>query len=230
MRRILYVEDEVSLATIVKESLETEGYQVDLADSENEAMKLYHTHSPNIIILDIMLRSGSGYSFARTLRKTDKSTPVIFLSAKSQVKDVIEGFETGGNDYVRKPFSTKELLARIKVLLNDDRQLTDDSKKTHLYTIGRFAFDALNQKLKCAEHVKFLTARESMLLELLCRHRDQLVPKQTILLEIWEDDSFFNSRSMDVFISRLRKHLKWDPEVRIINIRGMGYKLICPGE
>jgi DNA-binding response OmpR family regulator len=224
--QLLLVEDEPSLALIIVDSLEREGFAVRHYTEAEAALKHYYEARPDLLILDVMLPKSNGYEIAKTIRSTDQQTPILFLTAKSKAKDVVAGFKAGGNDYLKKPFGIEELVVRIQVLLNDQRLLIDRSEAQHQYQIGQYSFDSHHQSLQLEESVQQLTGRESALLQLFCQHQNQLLPKKSILLEIWGDDSFFNSRSMDVFISKLRKHLSEDPAVQIINVRGAGYKLV----
>ena len=221
------MEDEPSLAMILVDSMEAEGFQVWHCSSVSEGLKCYFEVNPDLLVLDVMLAKSSGFEMAKTIRNTDKLTPILFLTAKSKVKDVITGFQVGGNDYLKKPFSIEELIVRIRVLLSDTRLLNlSEPAKNHIFQIGLFSFDSNQQILYDEEEIIQLTGREAALLKLFCEHLNHLLSKQSILLKIWGDDSFFNSRSMDVFISKLRKHLKKDPTLKIINIRGAGYKLV----
>lgn len=225
--QIILVEDEPSLAMIIQDSFEQEGYQVQHFSQAEDALKAYHQEKPDLLVLDVMLPKSNGYELAKQIRNTDRLTPIIFLTAKSKVEDVVAGFEAGGNDYLRKPFSIEELLVRIKVLLNDQRLLPlDQNSQQTEWNIGQYHFDSNRQMLTFGEQSLVLTGRESILLALFCQHQNRLLEKTSILLKIWGDDSFFNSRSMDVYISKLRKHLKKDPSVKIINVRGAGYKLV----
>lgn len=227
--KILFVEDEASLALIVKDSLESEGFLVNQVSDGPTAIKAFFEVQPDLVILDIMLPRLNGIEVAKTIRNTDRETPIIFLTAKSQVKDVVKGFEAGGNDYLRKPFSVEELIIRMKVMLSNNRLLdhVDTENQSH-FQLGIYQFDSHQQILSTSQNERPLTARESELLKLFCENPNRLVTKKSILMKVWGDDSFFNSRSMDVFISRLRKYLQLDPQVKIINIRGSGYKLLLP--
>lgn len=225
--KVLLVEDELSLAMVVKDNLEDQGYRVFHAKDGEEGLNLFYRHEPNMVILDVMMPKANGYHVAETIRNTDKQTPILFLTAKVQVKDVVKGFESGGNDYIRKPFSIEELLIRMRVMLNDSRLLEPKAKKEEQhYQLGLYAFDSKRFELSYAGTIKKLTSREADLLKLFCQNKEEVLTKESILLKIWGDDSFFNSRSLDVFISRLRKYLKADPMISIINIRGVGYKLL----
>lgn len=226
--KILLVEDEPSLAMILKDTLKSQGYEVLHSIDGQDALETYFDNKPDLIVLDVMLPKTNGYSVAKTIRNTDQLTPIIFLTAKSQVKDLVLGFESGGNDYLRKPFSIEELIVRIKVMLSDSRLLhhADVKEEEIEFELGKIYFNSNKQQLIVNEKTLKLTAKESDLLKLFCQNKNRLVSKQTILLKIWGNDSFFTSRSMDVFVSKLRKHLKAEPTLRIMNIRGIGYKLI----
>ncbi|MEL7118698.1 MAG: response regulator transcription factor [Bacteroidota bacterium] len=225
--KILFVEDEPSLAMIVKDSMETEGFNVVHAEDGTQAIQYYQSEKPDLIVLDVMLPKTTGFEIAKTIRNIDQTTPIIFLTAKSQVKDVVQGFESGGNDYLRKPFSVEELIIRMKVLLSDRRLLAHiEETEEVIFQLGQFTFDSNRQLLSIKEEEIQLTAKESELLKLFCQNPNQLLSKSSILMKVWGDDSFFHSRSMDVFVSKLRKYLKQDPNLKIMNIRGSGYKLL----
>lgn len=227
MFKVLLVEDELSLAMLVKDNLEDQGYEVKHAKDGQLALEAFQNTTFDIIILDVMMPKVNGYDVSKAIRTINKTVPIIFLTAKVQVKDVVKGFESGGNDYIRKPFSIQELLIRMKVMLNDDRLLKEENGLVDkLFQLGRFTFDSRKFTLERAGEVKGLTAKESHLLHALCTQKNTLVTKESLLLSVWGDDSFFNSRSLDVFISRLRKYLKVEDRVKILNIRGVGYKII----
>lgn len=224
-KRVLLVEDEMSLAMLVKDNLESEGYRVFHARNGDEGLKAFHRHEPELVILDVMMPRFDGYWVAKTIRETDRSTPILFLTAKVQVKDVVKGFESGGNDYIRKPFSIEELLIRMKVLLNEERLLVLENQQQS-FQLGQYYFDSKRCELAHGGTIQKLTNRETELLLIFCQNQDQILTKKALLLKIWGDDSYFNSRSLDVFVSKLRKYLKKDPAITIINIRGIGYKLM----
>ncbi len=227
MIKVLLVEDELALAMLVKDNLEAQGYKVTHVVNGQAAIESFQRHKPDVIILDVMMPKVNGFDVSRAVRTVDKSTPIIFLTAKVQVKDVVKGFEAGGNDYIRKPFSIQELLIRMKVILNADRLLNAGTRiEDKLFRLGRFSFDSRKFELTNGEAVRKLTAKESHLLYALCAQINSIVTKESLLLSVWGDDSFFNSRSLDVFISRLRKYLKEEESISILNIRGVGYKLI----
>lgn len=225
MAKILLIEDEVLLGKIVKESLEVRGFHMFHATDGNEGLRRYQELKPDLIVLDIMMPHLDGITLAKEIRKTDRQTPIIFLTAKSQTMDVVKGFESGGNDYLKKPFSMDELIVRIKELLN--RNVLPDAGQSQIFTIGNFTFDYEKQSLKTGDQTYLLSHREAEILMRLCLHPNKVLERKGVLLDLWGDDSFFNARSMDVFISKLRRYLKDDPAVQIINIRGVGYKLIC---
>ncbi|WP_346317004.1 response regulator transcription factor [Chitinophaga sp. YIM B06452] len=222
--RVLLIEDEWQLAQIVKDSLETRGFSMFCAKDGREGLELYREHQPDVIVLDIMMPQMDGFSFAEEVRKGDKQTPIIFLTAKSQTADVIKGFETGGNDYLKKPFSMDELIVRIRALLGRFQQTPQGGEDT--VQIGQYAFNYTKQTLTRNNHAEFLSHREAEVLMRLCKNKNQVMERKAVLQELWGDDNFFNARSMDVFITKLRRYLKEDPRIQIVNIRGIGYKLI----
>lgn len=224
---VLLAEDELSLSHIIRESLEERNYKVILCSNGRDALQQYKEFKPNILVLDIMMPLMDGFAVAKAIRKNDQQTPIIFLTAKSQPKDVVAGFELGANDYLKKPFSIEELIVRIQVQLSKHGILK--SKRTvenESYQFGEFIFLPRKNLLEYGVQVKQLTSRESEILKLLCQNHQQLIEHGVILKRIWGNDNFFNARSLDVFISKLRKHLANDPSVQIINIRGVGYKLV----
>ncbi|MBT8262277.1 MAG: response regulator transcription factor [Bacteroidia bacterium] len=222
--KILLAEDEPSLGQIVKESLETRGFEVVFCKDGKEAESKYHEYEPHLLVLDVMMPKMDGFTLAKEIRRHDKNTPIIFLTAKSQTHDVVEGFTIGGNDYLKKPFSIEELIVRIDNLLNSERVANAEEESA----IGQYLFDPKKQTLQFnKEEPVSLTYRESQLLFYLNKNRNEVLDRSFILKKLWQDDDFFSARSMDVFISRLRKKLKKDETVQIVNVRGYGYKLIC---
>ncbi len=221
--KILLAEDEKALAQIVKESLETRNFEVLYCENGEIALKTFLKEKPEVLVLDVMMPKKDGFTLAKEIRAHDKQIPIIFLTAKSQTKDVVEGFEHGGNDYLKKPFSMEELIVRIHALLNRNslKKVKDTIK------IGHYIFNYTKQKLTFNSQEINLTHREAELLFHLSETRNELLDRSLILKKIWGDDDFFSARSMDVFISKLRKKLKKDDKVQIINIRGYGYKLVC---
>ena len=220
--KILLAEDEPALGLIVKESLETRNFEVIHCLDGEAAYAKYHAEKPLLLVLDIMMPKKDGFTLAKDIRKTDKNTPIIFLTSKSQTQDVVDGFELGGSDYLKKPFSMEELIVRINALLNRSKTI----KHEGAIKIGSYVFDATKQTLTNAEITKALTHRESALLELLINSKNEILDRSLILNTIWGNDDFFSGRSMDVFISKLRKKMSDDASIQILNIRGFGYKLI----
>ncbi|AXT61026.1 DNA-binding response regulator [Aquimarina sp. AD10] len=219
---IIVAEDEPSLGQIIKESLETRNFNVHLAQDGEEAYTLYKTKSAKLIVLDVMMPKKDGFTLAKEIRKEDDTIPIIFLTAKSQTHDVVEGFTIGGNDYLKKPFSMEELIVRINNLLHRSAL----QKKTEIISIGIYTFDFTKQLLYHDQQTQQLTHREAHLLFHLVKNKNQVLDRSMILKKLWGDDDFFNGRSMDVFISKLRKKLKQDDTIKIINVRGYGYKLV----
>lgn len=220
---ILFLEDEIALAEIVKESLEAKGFTVRHATTLAKASILYKQCTPVLIIADVMLPDGDGFAWVSQLRKVDMSTPVIFLTSRSRAEDVVTGFELGGNDYLRKPFSMLELVARINALVKKDHQRTIAPAS---YSLGAYIFYYPSGELVLAGKKKQLTAREADLLYLLFNHRNQSITRQELLKKLWGNTDYFSGRSLDVFITKLRKYLENDNQVKIINVRGIGYKLV----
>ena len=219
--KVVLAEDEPSLGQIVKESLETRDFEVFLAENGALAYEFYQKEQPDVLVLDVMMPKKDGFTLAKEIREENKTIPIIFLTAKSQTRDVLDGFEHGGNDYLKKPFSMEELIVRIHALL-DRVKLKKDYDKIGL---GEFTFNYNKQSLHHQEETVLLTHRESELLFHLYQQKNDILDRTFILKKLWGDDDFFNARSMDVFISKLRKKLSKDPNIQIINVRGFGYKL-----
>lgn len=220
--KIVLAEDEPSLAEIIKESLETKDFEVFLAKNGQVAYELYKSVHPDILVLDVMMPIKDGFTLAKEIRDQDTQIPIIFLTAKSQTKDVLEGFSHGGNDYLKKPFSMAELIVRIHSLLS--RSKVETNKR--IIKIGNYDFNYTKQVLIHHKETTQLTHREAELLLLLTKKKNEISDRSFILKKIWGDDDFFNARSMDVFITKLRKKLKKDDSIQIINVRGFGYKLV----
>lgn len=221
--KVLLAEDEASLGMIVKESLETRNFTVFHAENGEEAFDIYRKEKPDVLVLDVMMPKKDGFTLAKEIRLDDKKIPIIFLTAKSQTSDVLEGFNNGGNDYLKKPFSIEELIVRIKSLLNRIETKTN----VNAIKIGNYLFNLTKQTLENSLEIQQLTHREAQLLFHLFEKKNEILDRTFILNKLWGNDDFFNARSMDVFISKLRKKLKKDRNIKIINIRGFGYKLIC---
>lgn len=223
--KILYAEDELFLGKIVKESLESRGYDVAMEADGGKVIDLFKQHTPDICVLDIMLPNKDGFDIADEIRKLDKEVPIIFLTAKIQTEDVVKGFTLGGNDYIRKPFSMEELIVRIQNLLK--LKTTDVGVNGDVFSIGKYAFQINRQILSINKEEKKLSFRESQLLKMLCENREKIIDRRDILNLLWGSDSFFNSRNLDVYVTKLRSYLKEDPSIEIITIKGIGYRFVA---
>jgi two-component system OmpR family response regulator len=223
--RILLAEDDENLGNLLRNYLTAKNYETTLFNDGKLALEAFPKGSYGLCLLDIMMPEIDGLTLAREIRAMNPDIPIIFLTAKSQKEDVIDGFKSGADDYMTKPFSMEELLYRIEAILR--RTSTPGAKKKEEnYTIGLYSFDPLQQFLIFEEKSIKLTTKESELLELLCTHGNEILERNFALKTIWIDDNYFNARSMDVYITRLRKYLRKDPSVKILNIHGKGYKLI----
>jgi DNA-binding response OmpR family regulator len=220
--KILLAEDEPALGLIIKESLETRDFEVTHCLNGEAAFELFTKQKFDLLVLDVMMPKKDGFSVAKDVRKMDKKVPIIFLTAKSQTQDVIEGFNAGGNDYLKKPFSMEELIVRIHALLGRINSAKNEEK----ISIGNYNFNFTKQTLHFSELIITLTHREAALLHLLIENKNEILDRSIVLKKIWGNDDFFNGRSMDVFITKLRKKLNLDTNIQIINVRGQGYKLI----
>jgi DNA-binding response OmpR family regulator len=220
--KILYVEDEPFLGRIVKESLESRDFEVYMVTDGKDALQEFKQVQPDICVMDVMLPSKDGYAIAKEIRQISPVIPIIFVTAKTQTEDLLKGFESGGNDYIRKPFSMEELIVRVNNLLQLSLQQKKNAQPEYI-SIGRYEFVPLRYELRMGSNVKKLSHRESTLLQALIENRNATVLRKDILLRLWGDDSFFNSRNLDVYITKLRDHLKEDPSIEIITIKGVGY-------
>lgn len=220
---ILLVEDEVSLAMIVKDALEEEGYEVAIARDGLEGLEQCFREHPALIIADVMMPEVDGFEMVRRIRRMDKEVPVLFLSARSSVDDIVFGFGLGANDYLRKPFSLRELIARVKALTV--KSLSEPVAVIY-HELGLYTFYPSTQTLQIGGEEIELSFRESEFLRLLCESGTLPVDTKDILLQLWGNDSFYNTRSLHVFITKLRHKLEKDPRIKILNVRGIGYKLI----
>lgn len=208
---------------IIKDTLDGETFEIVLAADGEEGLSKYKEIRPDIIVSDIMMPKMDGFTMVRQIRKGDPSTPVLFLSARSAANDVVEGFELGGNDYLKKPFGMAELVVRIKALLH---KVVISRPETTSFQLGRYTLDTITQTLAYCGEKELLSNRESEILKRLCEYRNQVMPMKEVLLELWGDNSFFNTRSLHVFITKLRHKLSKDESIKILNVRGIGYKLI----
>lgn len=223
--RVLLVEDEQTLGMIVKDTLTDEGFEIELAQNGVEGLRLFFECRPDILVADVMMPELDGFEMVDKIRQTDKTTPILFLTARSAIKDVIEGFELGANDYLKKPFNMQELIVRIKALVGRIQTKMNQSSNT-VFAIGAYHFNAVSQVLSYADHQEELSHRESEILKRLCQNKNEVVETNSILLDLWGDDSFFNTKSLHVFITKLRHKLSKDENLKIVNVRGVGYKLI----
>jgi DNA-binding response OmpR family regulator len=221
--KVLYVEDELFLAKIVSETLQSRGYDVILESDGGKAIEQFSKEKPDVCVLDIMLPNKDGFAIADEIRERDSRVPIIFLSAKSQTSDVVNGFKTGANDYIRKPFSIEELIVRIENVLKRKNVAPEETEEVK---IGEYTFNTRRQTLSHPKEQRKLSYRESELLKLLYENRDKIVERSEILTLLWGSDSFFNSRNLDVYITKLRGYLKHDPSIEIITIKGIGYRFV----
>ncbi len=224
--RVLLVEDEQTLAMIIKDTLEESDFSIHLAADGEEGLRLFFDIRPDILVADVMMPKMDGFEMVRRIRQTDRTTPVLFLTARSSINDVVEGFELGANDYLKKPFGMQELIVRIRSLMGRAFKFEEEDKKETCFPIGRYLFDPVTQMLSCDGIDQELSHRESEILKRLCENKNRVMNMQSVLLDLWGDDNFFNSRSLHVFITKLRHKLAQDKSIRIVNVRGVGYKLI----
>ena len=223
--KLLLAEDDENLGLLLKEYLVAKGYDADLYPDGEAAYKGFMKEHYDICVLDIMMPKKDGFTLAKDIRIVNGDIPIIFLTAKNLKEDVLEGFKTGADDYITKPFSMEELILRIEAILRRTAQ-ESQSNAQQIFTLGRFTFDTRKQTLSEGEEIVKLTTKESDLLKLLCQNANKVLERNYALKSIWIDDNYFNARSMDVYITKLRKHLKDEPTVEIINVHGKGYKLI----
>jgi len=227
--RLLYVEDEPFLGKIVKESLESRGFEVLMIADGAEVMAAFERFRPDICVLDVMLPHRDGFSLAQDIRRRQPAIPIIFLTAKAQTDDVLKGFAAGGNDYLRKPFSLEELIVRLHNLLalTQGKSVTPaPMQPNEAVPIGQYRFFPLKYELRFGDEVRKLSAREADLLKILLEHRNFTAARKDILLQLWGDDNIFNSRNLDVYITKLRHYLREDPAIEIITIKGVGYHFV----
>jgi len=222
--KVLYVEDEIFLARIVSETLQSRGFEVITEHDGARAVQQFEAVKPDVCVLDIMLPHKDGFAIADEIREHDAHVPIIFLSAKSEAKDVVAGFKNGANDYIRKPFSVEELIARIENVLKQPQNHNEVMAEE--VPIGQYTFNVRRQTLTYNGETRKLSYRESELLKLLYQNKDEIVERRDILNLLWGSDSFFNSRNLDVYITKLRNYLKLDPTIEIITIKGIGYRFV----
>ena len=226
--RILLAEDDDNLGLLLKEYLKARNFDAELFPNGEKALRSFERNTYDICVLDVMMPVMDGFTVAKEIRRLKKDTPIIFLTAKSMKEDVIEGFSIGADDYITKPFSMEELIFRVEAIL---RRTKGDSKKTQkIFNLGSYTFDYDKQTLIFGDKVFKLTTKETDLLKLLCDNQNSILERNFALKSIWIDDNYFNARSMDVYITKLRKYLKEEPGIQILNIHGKGFKLLVPTE
>tara|TARA_B100000900_G_scaffold309371_1_gene268082 strand:+ start:2340 stop:3056 length:717 start_codon:yes stop_codon:yes gene_type:complete len=225
MIKVLIAEDDPFIGMITKECFETRGFEVCLCEDGIEAFKHYKVFKPNICIFDVMMPFKDGFTLAAEIRALDQKIPILFLTAKSLKEDVIKGFKIGADDYVKKPFSVEELIARVDAVLRRSSIQVVEENSQSIFQIGDLSFDSDFQILKTPNEEIKLTDKESGILAELCKNQDQITDRSSLLMKVWGDDSFFNSRSLDVYITKLRKYLKNDLNIELVTVRGKGFKL-----
>lgn len=224
--RILLAEDDPNLGSLLQEYLQAKEFETVLCTDGDKAFKTFSKQQFDFVILDVMMPVKDGFTVAKEIRTINKKIPIIFLTAKSMKEDTLKGFSLGADDYITKPFSMEELLVRVNAILRRTDKHQSESDEKHTFTIGDFDFDYDRQVLKVNGDETKLTTKENELLHLLCINKNGVLERNYALNAIWGDDNYFNGRSMDVYIAKLRKHLKPDPEIEIINIHGKGFKLL----
>jgi DNA-binding response OmpR family regulator len=224
--RILYVEDEPNLGRIVKESLEMRGFEVRMEADGAAVIQAFTSFQPHIILMDVMLPNKDGFTLASEIRVLDTKTPILFLTAKTQTEDILKGFALGGQDYIKKPFSVEELIARVNNLLLLTSQQSANQDPSKGIQIGAMEYFPLRYELKWEGGQRYLSFRENELLKMLSEPLHEIIQRKDILMKIWGDDSYFNSRNLDVYITKLRDYLKPDSSLRIMTIKGVGYQIL----
>jgi DNA-binding response OmpR family regulator len=226
LTRLLLAEDDRNLGNILKNYLDAKGYSTTLCLNGQEAVDAFSKKEFDICILDIMMPLKDGFAAATEIRAVNKKVPILFLTAKALQEDKLKGFEIGADDYITKPFSMEELLLRMQAILRRTDETLKSASNGNIYTIGNYQFDYNRQTLIIKSKEQKLTSKEAGLLKLLCTHANAVLDRHTALKEIWNDDSYFNARSMDVYIVKLRKYLRDDPRVELLNVHGIGFKLV----
>jgi two-component system, OmpR family, response regulator len=224
--RILLAEDDRNLGNILKNYLDAKGYVATLCQNGQEAVETFTRKEFDFCILDIMMPIKDGFAAAAEIRAVNKKVPILFLTAKTLQEDKLKGFEIGADDYITKPFSMEELLMRMQAILRRTEEPGKTGASDNIYKIGSYTFDCIRQVLISRDKEQKLTSKETMLLKLLCSRPNEVLERSTALTEIWSDDSYFNARSMDVYIVKLRKYLRADPRVELLNVHGVGFKLV----
>ncbi len=224
--KVLLAEDDKNLGDILKNYLEAKGYSTVITFNGEEAISAFLKDAFDFCILDVMMPIKDGFTVAKEIRKKDKKIPILFLTAKSMQDDILKGFQTGADDYITKPFSMEVLLMRMNAIIRRSATLEKQENASNSYRLGNYTFDNNRQLLTIFDKEQKLTSKESELLNLLCENANDVLDRSVALKEIWHDDSYFNARSMDVYITKLRKYLKEDESVELINVHGTGFKLV----
>lgn len=222
--KILLVEDDTNLGFVISDQLKADGYNVTLCTDGAEGFKRFNEEKFHLCIFDVMMPKKDGFSLARDIRKINNEIPILFLTAKSMTEDKVEGFKAGGDDYLTKPFSVEEMQLRISALLKRVNIVVEKDEESNIQ-LGDYLFDTLNYQLKHAKFEKTLTKKEAQILKILCKFKNQVVPRDMVLNAVWGQDDYFVGRSLDVFITKLRKYFKEDDSIQISNIHGVGFKL-----
>lgn len=226
MLKILYLEDEESLAKIVKESLMSRSFEVLHLENGKMALETFNSFQPDVCVFDVMMPEKDGFEVAKEIRAQKSKTPILFLTAKSQTEDLVQGFGSGGNDYIKKPFSLEELIVRINNLYALSQNNSGGLENQNEIKIGNYVFSTLKQELKFNGNTRKVSFRESQLLRLLAENKGEIVPRKVILDSIWGDNHFFNSRNLDVYITKLRGYFQEDKAIEIITLKAVGYRLV----
>lgn len=224
--RILFVEDDPYLGMMVSDLLESRGFTVFYEKTAEKGLELFIREEPDLCVLDVMLPGMDGFELGRRIRSSDPSIPIMFLTARSQKDDIIEGYVSGADDYIRKPFHMEELILRINAILRRNSKMVDSGQEKAPFEIGMYQFDFQQMKLHFRGESEKLTLKESEMLKIFCENPGKLIEREYILKKVWGDDSYFNTRSMDVFIHKLRSRFSQDSGIQIINLRGKGFKLL----
>ena len=225
---ILLAEDDRNLGNLLNEYLEAKGHHVKLAINGKEAYDLFSKEKFDLCLLDVMMPVKDGFTLAREIRSSDNNIPIVFLTAKSMKEDAIEGFTAGADDYITKPFSMEELLLRITAILRRVKNQSLKQSELHEFKIGKYKFNSTDRKLELKGKIEELTTKESDLLKLLCLNSNDVLDRNFALRSVWHNDSYFSARSMDVYIAKLRKYLRDDSNIEIVNIHGNGFRLVAP--
>lgn len=227
--KILLVEDDHNLGFVIQDLLKMEGYKVHLRTDGKEGLMQFNKERYDLCLLDVMMPKKDGFSLAEDIRKTNDEVPIVFLTAKGMTEDKVTGFKVGADDYITKPFENEEFLLRIKAILRRSQKAETAKEETGVFELGKFRFDASNFLLEHPDGDQKLTKKEAEILKLLCEHEGRVLERELVANMVWGDDSYFVGRSMDVFITKLRKYLKKDPRLSISNVHGVGFRLESEG-